>query len=72
MKAGRWYPSLVPLADGKIVIFSGQKYDAPTQITPTIEIYDPKTNRLHFFDLTYVEDSPYKLVALINGTPEHR
>jgi len=61
MKAGRWYPSLVPLADGKIVIFSGQKYDAPTQITPTIEIYDPKTNQLHFFDLTYVEDSPYNV-----------
>ncbi len=61
MKAGRWYPSLVPLADGKIVIFSGQKYDAPSQISPTIEIYDPKTNKLNFFDLTYVEDSPFNV-----------
>ncbi|MDJ0673877.1 MAG: galactose oxidase early set domain-containing protein [Calothrix sp. MO_167.B42] len=61
MKAGRWYPSLVPLADGKVVIFSGQKYDAPSQITPTIEIYDPTTNELHFFDLTYVEDSPFNV-----------
>ncbi|MDJ0901141.1 MAG: DUF1929 domain-containing protein [Xenococcus sp. MO_188.B8] len=61
MKAGRWYPSLVTLADGKIVIFSGQKFDAPTQITPTIEIYDPATNKLHFFDLTYIEDSPFNV-----------
>ncbi len=61
MKAGRWYPSLVPLADGKIVIFSGQKFDAPTQITPTIEIYDLATNKLHFFDLTYIEDSPFNV-----------
>ena len=61
MKAGRWYPSLVPLADGKIVIFSGQKYAAPSQISPTLEIYDPKTNQLHFFDLTDVENSPFNV-----------
>ena len=61
MKVGRWYPSLAPLADGKIVIFSGLKYDAPSQITPTIEIYDPETDELHFFDLTYIEDSPYNV-----------
>lgn len=61
MKAGRWYPSLVPLADGKVVIFSGQKYDAPNQVTPTIEIYDPETQDLHFFDLTYIRDSPYNV-----------
>ncbi|NET60262.1 MAG: DUF1929 domain-containing protein [Symploca sp. SIO2E6] len=61
MKAGRWYPSLVMLADGKIVIFSGQKYDAPTQITPTIEIYDPQTKQLHFFDLYNYEFSPFNV-----------
>jgi len=61
MQAGRWYPSLVPLADGKVVIFSGQKYNAPTQLSPTIEIYDPDTNKLHFFDLTYIKDSPYNV-----------
>ena len=76
MTAGRWYPSLVPLADGKIVIFSGQKYDAPSQISPTIEIYDSKTKELHFFDLTYVEDSPFnvkiKEYNYIDANGEHR
>ena len=62
MEAGRWYPSLVPLADGKVVIFSGLKYDGPSQISPTIEIYDPNTNKLlPLFDLTYVEDSPFNV-----------
>ncbi len=61
MKAGRWYPSLVPLADGKIVIFSGLKYGKLGQISPTIDIYDPATEELHNIDLTYVENSPFNV-----------
>ncbi len=59
LKEGRWYPSLVPLADGKIVIFSGLKLDAPNQINPSIEIYDPKTEKFHYIDLTGIKNSPF-------------
>ncbi|MBE9007028.1 DUF1929 domain-containing protein [Fortiea sp. LEGE XX443] len=59
LKEGRWYPSPITLADGKIVIFSGLKYGKPGQITPTIEIYDPVDNKFHYLDLTYVKNSPF-------------
>lgn len=59
MVEGRWYPSLVPLADGKIVIFSGLKYNKPNQITPTLDIYDPATTRLNHIDLASVSNSPF-------------
>ncbi|MGB5631959.1 MAG: galactose oxidase early set domain-containing protein [Waterburya sp.] len=59
MKEGRWYPSLVPLKDGKIAIFSGLKFGKPSQITPTMEVYDPAKKKFHYVDLTYVEDSPF-------------
>jgi len=59
LREGRWYPSPITLADGKIVIFSGLKYGKPGQITPTIEIYDPVDNKFHYIDLTYVKNSPF-------------
>ncbi len=67
LQDGRWYPSLIPLADGKIVIFSGLKLDAPNQINPSIEIYDPKTEKIHYIDLTEIENSPFN-TKLENGT----
>ena len=59
LKEGRWYPSLIPLANGKVVIFSGLKDDAPNQINPSLEIYDPKTEKLYYVDLTGIKDSPF-------------
>jgi len=59
MKDGRWYPTLVTLADGKIAIFSGLKFDQPNQINPSLEIFDPETNKLQYIDLTRIEDSPF-------------
>lgn len=59
LKEGRWYPSPITLADGKLVIFSGLKFDKPNQITPSIEIFDPATNKFQYIDLTYVENSPF-------------
>jgi len=59
LKEGRWYPSPITLADGKLVIFSGLKYDKPNQITPSIEIFDPTTKKFQYIDLTYVENSPF-------------
>ena len=59
MKDGRWYPSLIPLADGKIVIFSGLKWQQFNQINPSIEIYDPQTEKLSYFDPRTIENSPF-------------
>lgn len=59
MKEGRWYPTLVELANGKVVIFSGLKLNAPNQINPSIEIYDPKTQKFQYIDLTEIENSPF-------------
>jgi hypothetical protein len=39
LKRGRWYPTLVSLADGKVVIFSELKVNALNQVNPSIEIY---------------------------------
>ncbi|MCZ2201356.1 galactose oxidase early set domain-containing protein [Cylindrospermopsis raciborskii] len=59
LKQGRWYPSLIPLADGKVVIFSGLKLDAPNQINPSLEIYDPSTGKISYVDLTKIKNSPF-------------
>ncbi|MDB9490148.1 hypothetical protein PN478_06400 [Dolichospermum circinale CS-534/05] len=59
LREGRWYPTPITLATGEIVIFSGLKYDKPNQITPSIEIFDPKTKKFQYIDLTYVENSPF-------------
>ncbi len=59
MKGGRWYPSLIPLKDGKVVIFAGLDFDKPNQINPSVEIYDPMTDKLHYFDLRTIKDSPF-------------
>lgn len=56
---GHWYPSIVPLADGKFVVFSGLKYGQIGQLSPSIEIYDPKTGDFHYFDLTKIKNSPF-------------
>ena len=59
MKEGRWYPSLISLNDGKVVILSGLKWGSPNQINPSIEIYDPKTEKLSYFDPTTIKNSPF-------------
>lgn len=59
MKDGRWYPTLVSLSDGKVAIFSGLKFGEPNQINPSLEIYDPETNKLQYIDLREVENSPF-------------
>ena len=63
MKDGRWYPSLIPLDDRKVVIFSGLKFGEPNQINPSIEIYDPKTQKLQYIDLTNIKNSPFNTLV---------
>lgn len=59
LQEGRWYTSLIPLADGKVVIFSGLKQGTPNQINPSIEIYDSTTNKLQYIDIRNIKDSPF-------------
>ena len=42
MAVGRWYPSVVTMADGRQLITSG--YDVTGAITSVVEVFDPKTN----------------------------
>ena len=59
MKDGRWYASLVTLDDGKVAIFSGLKFGTPNEVNTSLEIYDPKTQKLQYIDLTQVRNSPF-------------
>lgn len=62
LQEGRWYPSLIPLADGKIAIFSGLSYDT-FNTTPIVEFYDPYSTNPDLtwqsVDLTDIENSPW-------------
>ncbi|NET08508.1 MAG: DUF1929 domain-containing protein [Symploca sp. SIO2B6] len=61
MHEGRWYPSPVPLADGKVVIFSGLRDGANfIAINQEIDIYDPATDKLHNIDLGYLDKNPFE------------
>jgi Domain of unknown function (DUF1929) len=42
MAVGRWYPSVVTMADGRQLITSG--YDETGAKTSVVEVFDPKTN----------------------------
>lgn len=59
MKDGRWYPSVITLGDGKVAIFSGLRFGTPNEINPSLEIYDPQTQKLQYIDLTRVRNSPF-------------
>ncbi|MBP0017926.1 MAG: DUF1929 domain-containing protein [Cyanobacteria bacterium SBLK] len=61
MHEGRWYPTLIPLASGKVAIFSGLKFGKPGQITPTMELFDPDTESFELFDLRDYEFSPFNV-----------
>ncbi|MGD1911501.1 MAG: galactose oxidase-like domain-containing protein [Rivularia sp. (in: cyanobacteria)] len=59
MKDGRWYPSQITLHDGKVAIFSGLTFGTPNEVNPSLEIYDPETQKLQYIDLTRVRNSPF-------------
>ncbi|HKI13033.1 MAG TPA: galactose oxidase-like domain-containing protein [Candidatus Acidoferrum sp.] len=51
MAHGRWYPSLIPLGDGRALIATGLTEDLTNPHNNTLEIYDPTANKwqmLHF------------------------
>ena len=51
MTYGRWYPTSVLLADGRVLVMSGAKWYAPpddihrhTEVIEQMEVFDPATN----------------------------
>lgn len=73
MKRGRWYPSLVPLPDGRLVVFSGfVGFDNGFpdmyrfEINPYVEFFDPREfdamhpqKAWHAVDVKTKTDSPF-------------
>lgn len=59
MAGGRWYPTLLQLASGRVAIIGGLDFDKPNQINTSLEIFDPATGGLQAMDLTRVEGSPF-------------
>jgi len=56
---GHWYPTLVPLADGKIASFSGLTI-SPSQIISTlVEIYDPDNGTWQSIDIKDHPNNPF-------------
>ena len=46
MAHGRWYPTLLPLADGRVLAVSGLN-DTTGALNPTFEVYNPATDTWH-------------------------
>jgi len=59
MAGGRWYPTLLQLASGRVAIIGGLDFDEPNQLNTSLEIYDPASGALQAIDLTTVEGSPF-------------
>ena len=59
MAGGRWYPSLIELASGRVAIVGGLDFNEPNQINKTIEIFDPGSGAIQMIDLTTIDGSPF-------------
>jgi hypothetical protein len=59
MAGGRWYPTLLELASGKVAIIGGLDFNEPNQINTSLEIFDPATSAIQTIDLTTIEGSPF-------------
>ena len=67
MRAGRWYPSNITLADGRVITISGLN-DTDGSINPDVELWDPKgTNNWQLLGQKTVPYYPY-LHLLSNGS----
>ncbi len=60
LREGHWYPTLVPLADGRVAVFSGWGL-TESQSTPVVEFYDPAKHAWSWVDVSTDDfpDSPY-------------
>lgn len=56
---GHWYPTLIPLADGKIASFSGFTTSPSQEISTLVEIYDPAEKTWQSIDVKDLPNSPF-------------
>ncbi|MFM7514088.1 MAG: hypothetical protein ACKO3F_12190, partial [Cyanobium sp.] len=59
MAGGRWYPTLLELANGRVAIVGGLDFNEPNQINKTLEIFDPGSGTIQAIDLTTIDGSPF-------------
>ena len=59
MAGGRWYPTLLELASGRVAIIGGLDFNEPNQINSSIEIFDPSSGAIQMIDLTAIDGSPF-------------
>lgn len=67
MAGGRWYPTLMQLASGRVAIIGGLDFNEPNQINRSLEIFDPATGGIQSLDLTAVEGSPFNTKISADG-----
>jgi len=61
-KDGHWYPSLVPLSNGQLMVISGISFGSKSEISPWAEFYDPSKygeDAWHSIDISLLENSPW-------------
>ncbi|CAF0855980.1 unnamed protein product [Adineta steineri] len=73
MRRGRWYPSILPLLDGRMMVFSGfvdidKNYPSTYayEINHFVEFFDPTTKNWSLVDVKSLPNSPF--TTLINPT----
>ena len=76
LEDGRWYPTLVPLHNGAIAIFSGLKASEQLAVSPLVEIYDPNQtgseNEWQALDISQLKDSPFNTqMNDLTNTPDY-
>ena len=61
-KDGHWYPSLIPLSNGQLMVISGISFDRKTEISPWAEFYDHSKsaeNAWQSVDISLLPNSPW-------------
>ena len=62
----RWYPTVAPLADGRILVTGGGGLQNPVRVNTT-EIYDPATGQSIWADTIAIGNEVSPIVQLYNG-----
>ena len=61
-KDGHWYPSLIPLSNGQLMVISGISFNSKSKISPWAEFYDPSMpaeEAWQSIDISLLDNSPW-------------
>ena len=67
MSGGRWYPTLLQLASGKVAIIGGLDFDRPNQLNTTLDIFDPTSGTIQSINLISIDQSPFNTKIASDG-----